>query len=106
MKQQDTLAGRIVKNVNKVLEVIPRTLNSDAEVIKINFQKPSKAVHPRTRVVSSSKRKSKKNKVSAFKRKVTKAAKKTKRVVARKAKKINKPKVRGRTMGKKMARAA
>jgi len=43
MKQQDTIAGRIVKNVNRVLEVIPRTINSEAEVIRLNFQKPRKA---------------------------------------------------------------
>jgi hypothetical protein len=42
MKQQETIAGRIVRNVNKVLEVIPRTLNSDADVIKLNFQKARK----------------------------------------------------------------
>ncbi len=42
MKQQETIAGRIVKNVNKVLEVIPRTLNSEADVIKLNFQKARK----------------------------------------------------------------
>lgn len=42
MKQQETIAGRIVRNVNKVLEVIPRTLNSEADVIKLNFQKAPK----------------------------------------------------------------
>ncbi len=41
--KQNSMAGRIVKNVNRVLEVIPRTLNKDAEVIKLDFKKARKA---------------------------------------------------------------
>lgn len=47
MKHQETIGEMIVKNVNRALEVIPRAINGEAEVIKLNFQKPRKTKRAR-----------------------------------------------------------
>ena len=41
--RKNSIAGRIVKNVNRVLEVVPRTLNRDADVIRLDFKKKPRA---------------------------------------------------------------
>ena len=88
MKNQETIASRIIKNVNKVLEVIPRTLNSDAEVIHINFRKPGKA----RRTLAVRKPAAKKRKTVKVKARAKTMAHKVKKV-ARKAKRSVKARV-------------
>ncbi len=79
MKQQ-SVTGRIVRNVNRVLEVIPRTMNKDAEVISLDFKKPRK----RKKAAAKSRGGRKTMKGTERNRRVTTTSTRTKTTVSRK----------------------